>query len=566
MCRVPFPARRARNGADDEDRPSSAALRGSASQEAARRVTWFHLGSGEGGALDAVHLAGQVFLSLPHALFHGLIARKPWLQLVGADWIREAKDLQGEGLFSYPAAGESIGSSGIDEAAAWNLNPRTCVHPKEGKTDGASPKRGSWTGAKTDERWSQGRQVMLGRRSGHPSNPRKSYQPPQDAAPHRIPSPAAGDVGVFCDASPELRQPRKPTRGRKACKAHPRDSNGRDGETSTFIAGAADPPPVAPCCPSLSQAWSAYKAVFCCIVTCGGCFRDCRAGISHPYSEPLTDESKGPECNGHLPNSPARTSPAEKNWSQAKKGTVGSSFSYSDLKLKGIPVYQNRSPGSHADTDSCYKEPLPERSSRNSIEKPPPPSSHRSSEEHYSFHESDLEFGDLSGSMSSREIDFLIFRKLTELFSVHQIDELAKCTSDTVFLEKTNKISDLINSITQDYHLDEQDAECRLVRGIIRISTRKSRVRPRVPLPTLPSPEETVNRGNLPDSGNETMLESMLSSKEDFPVQISVETTADVKARNLRPGAYGTAATGREARNPTRLTTEWQVFFPGHRN
>lgn len=61
--RVPSPPCRAPNGADDEDRlprSSSAAWRGSASQEAARRVTWFHLGSGEGGALDAVHLAGQV--------------------------------------------------------------------------------------------------------------------------------------------------------------------------------------------------------------------------------------------------------------------------------------------------------------------------------------------------------------------------------------------------------------------------------------------------------------------------------------------------------------------------
>ncbi|XP_066495160.1 keratinocyte differentiation factor 1 [Tiliqua scincoides] len=381
---------------------------------------------------------------------------------------------------------------------------------------------------------------MLGRRSGRPSNLHKSYQPSQDAVPHRVPSPAAGDVGVFGDGSPELKQPRKPARDRKACKANPRDSNGRDGETNSFLAGTADPAQP-PCCPTLSQAWSAYKAVFCCIVTCGGCFRYCQAGIPHPYTEPLTDESKSQECNGHLPNSPARVSPTEKNWSQTKKGTVGSSFSYSDLKLKGIPVYQNRSPGSHVDTDSCYKEPLPERSSRSSIEKQPLPSSHRSSEEHYSFHESDLEFGDLSGSMSSREIDFLIFRKLTELFSVHQIDELAKCTSDTVFLEKTNKISDLINSITQDYHLDEQDAECRLVRGIIRISTRKSRVRPRVPIPTLPSPEESANRGNLPDSGNETMLESVLSSKEDFPVQISVETTADVKARNMRHGAYSAA-------------------------
>ena len=110
--------------------------------------------------------------------------------------------------------------------------------------------------------------------------------------------------------------------------------------------------------------------------------------------------------------------------------------------------------------------------------------------------------------MSSREIDVLIFKKLTELFSVHQIDELAKCTSDTVFLEKTSKISDLISSITQDYHLDEQDAEGRLVRGIIRISTRKSRTRPQ-------TTEGRSTRGAAPaaapDSGHETMVGSGLS-------------------------------------------------------
>lgn len=138
--------------------------------------------------------------------------------------------------------------------------------------------------------------------------------------------------------------------------------------------------------------------------------------------------------------------------------------------------------------------------------------------------------------MSSREIDVLIFKKLTELFSVHQIDELAKCTSDTVFLEKTSKISDLISSITQDYHLDEQDAEGRLVRGIIRISTRKSRARPQ-------TAEGRSHRAAVtaaaPDSGHETMVGSGLS-QDDLTVQISQETTADAIARKLRPyGAPG---------------------------
>ncbi|NXU86638.1 KDF1 factor, partial [Xiphorhynchus elegans] len=195
---------------------------------------------------------------------------------------------------------------------------------------------------------------------------------------------------------------------------------------------------------------------------------------------------------------------------------------------------------------SCCKE-LLEKPLRNSIEKAPLPSSHRSSEEYYSFHESDVDISELNGSMSSRQIDVLIFKKLTELFSVHQIDELAKCTSDTVFLEKTNKISDLINSITQDYNLDEQDAECRLVRGIIRISTRKSRVRPHISIPASQSHEDKSSRANAPDSGNETMLESMVISQDDLAVQISEETPADVMARNMRRHSSAGSPTSRDS-------------------
>ncbi|NWZ87100.1 KDF1 factor, partial [Poecile atricapillus] len=323
-------------------------------------------------------------------------------------------------------------------------------------------------------------------------------------------------------------------RDRKGRKAELKDSNGREAETITFISGTAEAPPNQSfCCSSLSQAWNTYKAVFCCIVTCGGCFQDCSVCIPYPGpAETSTDDGKNGDYNGRLPNSPSNTSPAEKNGNQIKKSSMGSSFSYPDVKLKGIPVYPNRNPNHHLESDSCCKE-LLEKPFRNSIEKPPLPSSHRSSEEYYSFHESDVDISELNGSMSSRQIDVLIFKKLTELFSVHQIDELAKCTSDTVFLEKTNKISDLINSITQDYNLDEQDAECRLVRGIIRISTRKSRVRPHISIPSQ-SHEDKSSRGNAPDSGNETMLESMVISQDELAVQISEETAADVLARNMR--------------------------------
>ncbi|XP_074832632.1 keratinocyte differentiation factor 1 [Carettochelys insculpta] len=390
---------------------------------------------------------------------------------------------------------------------------------------------------------------MLGRRTRYPQEVISKHRvnlSHQDAMPQRISPSRESDISleVVSKSTPELKQGRKLTlqaRERRARKADLRDSSGREAETITFISGTAEAPQTQSlCCVSLSHAWNASKAVLCCIVTCGGCFKNCSTHLPClGHTETLTDEGRNREQNGRVPSSsPANISPIEKNGNQIKKNNMGS-FSYPDVKLKGIPVYPNRSPGNHMDADSCYKEPLPEKH-RNSIEKPPPHSSHRSSEEYYSFHESDLDLSELSSSMSSREIDVLIFKKLTELFSVHQIDELAKCTSDTVFLEKTNKISDLINSITQDYNLDEQDAECRLVRGIIRISTRKSRVRPHISIPATKSREEKASRGNPPDSGNETMLESLIPSQDELAVQISEETTADVIARNMRrAGAAG---------------------------
>ncbi|NXT83403.1 KDF1 factor, partial [Zapornia atra] len=327
-------------------------------------------------------------------------------------------------------------------------------------------------------------------------------------------------------------------RGRRGRRAELRDCGKREPEAITFLSGTAETPPSQSlCCSSLSRAWNTYKAVFCCIVTCGGCFQDCSVCISYPPPpEASPEEGKNGDSNGRLAGSPSSAPPAQRNGNPLKKSSTGSSFSYPDVKLKGIPVYQNRGAGHPPEPDSCCRELLPEEPlGSSSVEKAAVPSSHRSSEEYYSFHESDLELSELSGSMSSREIDVLIFQKLTELFSLHQIDELAKCTSDTVFLEKTNKISDLINSITQDYHLDEQDAECRLVRGIIRISTRKSRARPR----GAPAP------ARAPDT--DTRLGSLLLSQDDLAVQISEETPADVMARNMRRHSSAGSPTSRDS-------------------
>ncbi|XP_030820467.1 keratinocyte differentiation factor 1 [Camarhynchus parvulus] len=401
---------------------------------------------------------------------------------------------------------------------------------------------------------------MLGRRSRLPpelSSARQREQPCPEAVPLRARAARDSrdsrdtDVSLEVLSGSEIKASRgraQQMRDRKGRKAELKDPNGREAETITFISGTAEAPPNQSfCCSSLSQAWNTYKAVFCCIVTCGGCFQDCSVCIPYPGpAETSTDDGKNGDYNGRLPNSPTNTSPAEKNGNQIKKSSMGSSFSYPDVKLKGIPVYPNRNTNHHVESDSCCKE-LLEKPFRNSIEKPALPSSHRSSEEYYSFHESDVDISELNGSMSSRQIDVLIFKKLTELFSVHQIDELAKCTSDTVFLEKTNKISDLINSITQDYNLDEQDAECRLVRGIIRISTRKSRVRPHICSPASQGHQDPSGRGTAPDSGNETMLESMVISQDELAVQISEETPADVLARNMRRHSSAGSPTSRDS-------------------
>ncbi|XP_029426996.1 keratinocyte differentiation factor 1 [Rhinatrema bivittatum] len=398
---------------------------------------------------------------------------------------------------------------------------------------------------------------MLKKSPGSPQEPcgnHRVYNSLQDGNHKKNCLSNTSDISleVFGESTPELKTKRKlaaqQAREQRSRKANPKDSNGREPETIAFISGSAEKTSeTTTCCPTLSQAWRSYKSVICCIMTCGhGLQRDsdCYLPCGRQTETSTDDDIKSGELNGYPSLSPANISPKEKNGDHKKKSDMGGSFSYPDLKLMGVPVFSYISPSQqHIDTESCYKDPLPKESKRDSVEKPPLSLSHRGSEEYYSFHESDLEFNELSGSMSSGEIDVLIFRKLTELFTVHQIDELAKCTTDTVFLEKTNKISDLISSITQDYNLDEQDAECRLVRGIIRISTRKSRVRPRVAKNSaIHSQESKVSQGIPPDSGNETMIGSIITSQDvlDLDVQISEETTSDVMARNMRPyGAPG---------------------------
>lgn len=145
------------------------------------------------------------------------------------------------------------------------------------------------------------------------------------------------------------------------------------------------------------------------------------------------------------------------------------------------------------------------------------------------FDEFDLD----NPSDTGTDIDSLITKKLLELYALHQIDQLAKCTSDSSFSRKTNEISELIYSIAQDYNLEEQEAECKLVHGVIRISTRKGK---RNKSHSTATGQRTNGRmghdGTLPDSGNETMTNTFSS---DFPeVKVSEETPSDELARRMR--------------------------------
>ncbi|XP_053562968.1 keratinocyte differentiation factor 1 [Bombina bombina] len=301
----------------------------------------------------------------------------------------------------------------------------------------------------------------------------------------------------------------------------PQPRRGSPPEDITFISGSAETPPEEPpCCPPLSRAWATYKAVLCYVISCSRCSQK----DPEVYLPCSVEGSDGGNLNGHPAGSPRPPRVCERG----KKVGLGSSFSYPDLKLKGVPVYNNKQ--QTCATPVCLEttKELPTQLA------PGPPRS--SAGDYYSLHESDPEFSRLSGSMSSAEIDVLIWQKLTELFSLHQIDELARCTSETVFLEKSSEITELISSLTQDYQLEEQDAECRLVRGIIRISTRKGRTRASTRGGNKGGGHQYNSRNGVkaPDSGNETMHESVLTSQDEMDVQISEETTSDLIARNMR--------------------------------
>lgn len=297
----------------------------------------------------------------------------------------------------------------------------------------------------------------------------------------------------------------------RSSSGHPRNGAPRGSETIGFIPGSADNAGSRHACGSCaSVGWSSCKALICCVLTCGfyGTREPCL-----PVNESSTDHPKA-NAEPHPPNGIAISNPTcgmpmeSTKPAKASKLPTFDSFRYPDVHIAGQKVK--------------YPVPQPKRTRAPGKGESQRPVSNTSL-----FDEFDLD----NPSDTGTDIDSLITKKLLELYALHQIDQLAKCTSDSSFSRKTNEISELIYSIAQDYNLEEQEAECKLVHGVIRISTRKGKRNK-----SHVSGQRTNGRmghdGTLPDSGNETMTNTFSS---DFPeVKVSEETPSDELARKMR--------------------------------
>ncbi|KAL2084985.1 hypothetical protein ACEWY4_020503 [Coilia grayii] len=311
-------------------------------------------------------------------------------------------------------------------------------------------------------------------------------------------------------------------------KSHSRNTNGRGSETIGFIPGSADAAQgsVPACGSCTSLGWSGCKALICCILTCGfyGTREPClpvqnESSTDNPSATATTTTPKAtetesrPVSNGVALSNPTCGIPLKS--SKPRELPNSDSFRYKDVHIGGKKVVYHPGP-----TKRVYA------AGKSGVPKERPVSI-------YSREDLDLDEIDDSGT----DIDSLITKKLLELYKLHQIEQLAKCTSDSSFSRKTNEISDLIYSIAQDYNLEEQEAECRLVHGVIRISTRKSKNKTSYGRNKDYSSQDVLlhqngrRDGTLPDSGHETMT---LTSSFEPEVKVSELTPSDELARKMR--------------------------------
>lgn len=242
-----------------------------------------------------------------------------------------------------------------------------------------------------------------------------------------------------------------------------KDANGKESETIGFIPGSAKPSTESQTCnPCFPQ--SSCKSLVCSVITCG-LYRVCQRSIFTPCLA----------ANEKPPDEPEKVSLQAVNSGDTKEVVDAD---WSDFHINGVKV---TSPKEYLDVDTS----LPTYAPSSGVKAQPGSSLPES------MRFADWEYGE-------RDVDSLITKKLLELYSEYQIEELARCTSDSLFVRKSKAITQLINSLAEEHKMNEHEAECRLVRGIIRISTRKNKKRP--PLSRV---EKTLS-----DSGNETMTAS----------------------------------------------------------
>uniref|UniRef100_UPI0037E7F4BB keratinocyte differentiation factor 1 n=1 Tax=Semicossyphus pulcher TaxID=241346 RepID=UPI0037E7F4BB len=302
-------------------------------------------------------------------------------------------------------------------------------------------------------------------------------------------------------------------------KANLKDANGKESETIGFIPGSADPPSVTQTCNPCASPRSCGSFV-CSVLTCG-LYRVCQRSILAPCLAPNETSTDEPEKVSLQALSPEN------------KKEEGAADWLEDVHIGGVKI----------DSPIEYLE---------AEVKPPSygaPPSGQTRPSHSSLHES-MRFDDWEDG--EENVDSLINKKLLELYSEYQIEELARCTSDSLFLRKSKAINQLINSLAEEHKMDEQEAECRLVRGIIRISTRKSKRKPPV----------SRRERTLSDSGNETMKESdsfTFSNNNDYKsnpnIQISELTSSDMCAREMWRNNGGHTSSSPTAYSPSHTAT-----------
>lgn len=309
---------------------------------------------------------------------------------------------------------------------------------------------------------------------------------------------------------------RLPTPEPKAVhKAHLKDANGKESETIGFIPGSAEPSSATQTCNPCASPGSC-RTFICNVLTCG-LYSVCQCTILAPCLAPKESSTDEPEKVS------LRAMNAGDNKEEDWLG---------DVHIGGVKVDR---PREYLEGDTKSYTPL---------------SAGQTQPSHMSLCES-LRFDDWEDG--EEDVDSLIAKKLLELYSEYQIEELARCTSDSVFLKKSKAINQLINSVAEEHKMDEQEAECRLVRGIIRISTRKS---------TKKRPPVSRRERTLSDSGNETMRESdsfSFSNNNDYKsnpkIQISELTSSDQCAREMWRNNGGHTSSSPTAYSPSHPET-----------